>query len=214
MTHYPLLLASGQSGPSLYFGNASHSTTNTSSFSFSSMDFNVDNPSRLIIVAVHWYKFDTTASINSITVGGVTPTLVTSSLRAVSNSYIYSSIYSVQPSGSSGTIAVQFNKTATYGCSVATWAAYDLSSTTPVNTSAGNPSRTVTTQVGDVVVGAMTAVYDGAAATWSGVNLDYTNESSRMTRTGGSIIAPTAGSLVVDANSTGTDETMCVAVWR
>lgn len=215
MTHYPLLLTP-RPAPELYFGNASHSSVNTGTFSFTSMDFNVDNQNRLVIVAVHWYEFDTSAAITSITVGGVTPTLAASSSRAVSGgtgSFIYSALYYVQPTGTSGTIALQFNRSIDVGCSVATWAAYNLASNTPATTANGNPALSVTTQPGDVVVSAATAL-GSSAFTWTGLTENYDTASAGLGRSGASAVTQNNGALSVDAAASGTPVTMSVAVWR
>jgi len=216
VTHYPLILAQ-QRVPEVYFGNASHSSTVTGTFSFASMDFNVDNPNRLVIVAVHWYEFDTTADITSITVGGVTPTFVARGVRLVSGgtgSYIYAALYYVQPTGTSGTIALQFNRALDVGCSVATWSAYNLASNTPATSDAGNPARSVTTQPGDVVVAAATVVNPGNPATWTGATEDYDTQLAGLGRTGASAVTQNSGTLSVDATASGSPVTMAVAVWR
>lgn len=216
MTHYPLILTP-RPAPEVRATYQNHRTTNTSSFSFSSVDFDVDNANRVLVVGVHWFEFDTSAIINSISVGGVTPTLVASSSRLVSGgtgSFIYTSLYRVVVSGDSGTVSISFNRSVDYGCSIGVWSVYNLASATPVTTSSGDPSRSVSTLPGDVVISVATGVYDATNATWTGVTEDYDSAGNRMIRTGGSIISETNGALTVNAAPNAGNATMTVAVWR
>ena len=203
MTHYPLIIAP-QRAPEIYFGASAHSSTNTSTFSFTSLDFNIDNPERLVVVAVNYYEFDTAVTLSTITVGGLTPTLVTSGFRAVvggSGSFVYSALYQVQPSGTSGTVALTFSRVIDYGCSVGVWSAYYLNSTTAVSSLSGNDSVNLTVQPGDAVIAAATSVYDATNTTWTNATENYdTASSTRMTRSGASVLASTSGTLNVAAS--------------
>jgi len=220
MTHYPILMGAGPFGPSYLFNEARFSNTNTGTFAFSAVDFNSDSPDRLVIVAVHWYEFDTAASLDTISVGGVSATLVRSSYRLVSGgtgSYIYSALYRVQPTGTSGTINLQFSRGIDAGCSVATWSAYNLSSIIPATSAGGNPSRNVTTQTGDVVIACATGL-TYLESTWTGVTEDYDQfnvSGNGLSRTGGATVATTTGSLSVGVSAADSGPmTMVAAVWR
>ena len=202
MTHYPLIITP-QRAPEIYFGASAHSSTNTSTFSFTSLDFNIDNPERLVVVAVNYYEFDTSASVTSITVGGVTPTLVTSGFRAVtggSGSFVYSRLYQVQPTGTSGTVALTFNRSIDLGCSVGVWSAYYLNSTTAVSTATANDSVNLTVQPGDAVIATASGVYDATGTTWTNATENYDTSSNRMTRSGASVLSSTNGTLNIAAS--------------
>jgi hypothetical protein len=218
MTHYPILMGAGPFGPSYLFNEARFSNTHSSTFAFSAVDFNSDSPDRLVIVAVHWYKYDTTAGISTISVGGVPATLVRASSRLVgAGSYIYSSLYRVQPSGSSGTINLQFSSGVEAGCSVATWSAYNLSSIIPATSAGGIPSQSVATQTGDVVIACATGL-TFLNSTWTGVTEDYDQfnvSGSGLSRTGAATVATTTGSLSVGVSAADSGPmTMVAAVWR
>jgi len=202
VTHYPLIIAP-QRAPEIYFGAAAHSSTNTNTFSFTSLDFNIDNPQRLVVVAVNYYEFDTGVTLSTITVGGVTPTLVTSGTRAVtggSGSFVYSALYQVQPTGTSGTVALTFSRSIDYGCSVGVWSAYYLNSTTAVSSASGNDSVNLTVQPGDAVIAAATSVYDATNTTWTNATENYDSAPNRMSRSGASAAASTSGTLNVAAS--------------
>lgn len=203
MTHYPLIIAP-QRAPEIYFGASAHSSTNTGTFSFTSLDFNIDNPSRLVVVAVNYYEFDTSASITSITVGGVTPTLVTSGSRAViggSGSFVYSALYQAQPTGTSGTVALTFSRSIDFGCSVGVWSVYNLNSTTSFWLQSANDSVNLTVEPGDAMIATATSVYDATDTTWTNATENYdTNSSTRMSRSGASALASTSGMVNVAAS--------------
>jgi hypothetical protein len=212
-------MGAGPFGPSYIFNEARFSNTNTGTFAFSAVDFNSDSSNRLVIVAVHWFKFDTTAALSTISVGGVTPTLVRQATRFVgggSGSYIYSALYRVQPSGSSGTINLQFSSGIEAGCSVATWSAYNLSSIIPATSASGIPSQSVATQTGDVVIACATG-FTYLNSTWTGVTEDYDqfNLGNAISRTGGATVATTTGSLSVGVSAADSGPmAMVAAVWR
>lgn len=217
MTHYPLILTP-QTVPEIYFGGSSHSTTNTSSFSFTSMDFNVDNPQRTVVVAVNYYEFDTSVNITSITVGGATPTLVALATRGISGgtgSFIYAALYYAQPTGTSGTVAINFSRSIDRGCSVGVWSLYNLNSSAAVTSAVSNTgSVALTTQPGDLVVAATTGGSSGTNITWTNVTEDYDTSPNAMTRSGASAVSETNGTLTVSAAIDSGLNTLIGAVWR
>ena len=218
MTHYPLIIAP-QRAPEIYFGASAHSSTNTSTFSFTSLDFNIDNPERLVVVAVNYYEFDTAVTLSTITVGGVTPTLVTSGTRAVtggSGSFVYSALYQVQPTGTSGTVALTFSRNIDYGCSVGVWSAYYLNSTTAASSASGNDSVNLTVQPGDAVIATATSVYDATNTTWTNATENYDSAPNRMSRSGASALSSTSGTLNVAAscNTSAGGVIVSGAAWR
>jgi hypothetical protein len=218
VTHYPLIIAP-QRAPEIYFGASAHSSTNTSTFSFTSLDFNIDNPERLVVVAVNYYEFDTAVTLSTITVGGVTPTLVTSGSRAVvggSGSFVYSALYQVQPSGTSGTVALTFSRAIDFGCSVGVWSAYYLNSTTAASSASGNDSVNLTVQPGDAVIATATSVYDATNTTWTNATENYDSAPNRMSRSGASAVASTSGTLNVAAscNTSAGGVIVSGAAWR
>ena len=218
MTHYPLIIAP-QRVPEIYFGAAAHSSTNTSTFSFTSLDFNIDNPERLVVVAVNYYEFDTSVTLSTVTVGGVTPTLVTSGSRLVvggSGSFVYSALYQAQPTGTSGTVALTFSRAIDYGCSVGVWSAYYLNSTTAASSASGNDSVNLTVQPGDAVIATATSVYDATNTTWTNATENYDSAPNRMSRSGASALSSTSGTLNVAAscNTSAGGVIISGAAWR
>jgi hypothetical protein len=218
VTHYPLIIAP-QRVPEIYFGAAAHSSTNTSTFSFTSLDFNIDNPERLVVVAVNYYEFDTSVTLSTVTVGGVTPTLVTSGSRLVvggSGSFVYSALYQAQPTGTSGTVALTFSRAIDYGCSVGVWSAYYLNSTTAASSASGNDSVNLTVQPGDAVIATATSVYDATNTTWTNATENYDSAPNRMSRSGASALSSTSGTLNVAAscNTSAGGVIISGAAWR
>jgi len=217
MTHYPLIMAP-QTRPEVYFNGSSDSTTNAASFSFTSMDFNVDNPQRTVVIAVNFYEFDTSATISSITAGGTAATLVATANRLIAGgtgSFIYAALYYVQPTGTSGTIAITLNRSIDRGCSVGVWSLYNLNSSAAVTSAVSNTgSVALTTQPGDIVIAASTAGSSGTNTTWTNVTENYDSSPNAMTRSGASAITETNGTLTVSAAIDAGLNTLIGAVWR
>lgn len=163
--------------------------TNTGSFFFSNVPFGVFDPTRIIVIAIHWYEFDTSASITSLTVGGLSTTTRVSTSRLVaggSGSYVYCSMNTVKPTGTTGNVSLSFNRAINYGCVVGLWALYNVGSVVPVDTSIadGDGTFSLSAQPSDLVVAAATGVYDGSSTSWTNASENYDSITVRMLSSG------------------------------
>jgi hypothetical protein len=172
----------GGSGKTAEFVASRSSTSILSSYTFTDVPLGYYDPTRIIVLSVHWYRYDTSAFINSATVGGSSTTSRVSTSRLVyggSGSYVYCDLRTAAPTGATGTVSVVFNRGLNYGCAIGVWALYNVGSETPVATNVANTSGlfTLSAQPNDLVIAAATSVYYGTNTTWTNAteNFDVTN---------------------------------------
>jgi hypothetical protein len=172
----------GGSGKVADFVASRSSTAVSSSYTFTGVPLGYYDPTRIIVLSVHWYKYDTSAFINSATVDGSSTTSRVSTSRLVyggSGSYVYCDLRTAAPTGTTGTVSVVFNRAIDYGCAIGVWALYNVGSVTPVATNVANTSGlfTLSAQPNDLVIAAATGVYYGTNTTWTNAteNFDVTN---------------------------------------
>lgn len=168
--------ASSAEGRTLSFQEHQEDASNSSSYSFTNVDFGEANPNRSIVVVVGTDDGTGEGNVSGVTIGGVTATQV------VSNNYDYSfssrthcSIWIADvPSGATGTVVVTTDNT-TICCGISVYRLNDLASTTAADTANSNTSSSTSLDV-DVLIddfiiaGGMTG---GAAASWTGVTEDH-----------------------------------------
>lgn len=206
------------------------SSSNTSSFTFASVPLGVPDSTRLVVLTLSYYKFDTSVNLNSCTVAGVSTTRIIRTSRNInvgSGSLLYSEIRSVvlPTSVSSGDIEVSFSASVNRGCEVGVFTLLNLQSQTPVttvdgNASAGNPvDLSVNVQPADVAVAVSSGVFSSVsdATTWSGATeaYDTTRGSSELSRSAAYFQATAAQSpraVFVENSSAAT--TNILALWR
>lgn len=215
------LLGGGANKRADFLGYRS-SVVNTNSFSFSNVPFGIADPTRVIVATLHWYKFDTSASLSSFSIGGTSPTTRASASRSVpggSGSFIYTVLCTAQPTGTSGTVSVSFNRAVNYGCVVGLWALYNINSSTPVDVDAigsslGAGTFTLTAQSGDLVVAGAVGVYDGTGTTWTNASENYDVVSSRMLSSGAQREATAPGDPNVGFSMNAGQVIGVAGVWR
>lgn len=157
----------GGSQSKLAFLGTRTSSSIANSYSFSGVPLGTSDPTRIIVVSVGWYKFDTSATLNSCTVAGTSTTSRRASSLLVtggSGSYVYADLRTAAPSGTTGTVSLSFNNSLNYGVTIGLWALYNVSSAVPVDTSAtGSGSFSgLTANADDVLIAASNYVYDGS----------------------------------------------------
>jgi hypothetical protein len=177
-------------------------TDNTSSYSWTSVNFGAAASDRFLVVAVYGDAGSTNANVNSVTIGGVSASLLGT---AVGNGTTAQCQFwgAIVPTGTSGTIAISFSATrasAAYGL----WSISKLLSTTPVD-SYSDTDSTLSGSVSVVNSGVLLAaasVRDVTSFSWTGVSENFDSQvESVSTVTGGSLaLAGTAsGSVTVTA---------------
>jgi hypothetical protein len=190
-----------------------NSTTDASSYTFTSADIGTATDRSIVVVAIHYRS----SSISSVTVGGVSATQVVS-VGAGLNTAIY------RASGVTGTtanIVVNLSGTASR-CLVAVYALYNLRSNTPYDSSTTftlggtSQTRTLDTIVDGVIVAAGSA-NASRTFTWTGATENYdTVIESADSYSGASASATsnttTTVSLTIAGGSAGI--TYGIASWR
>lgn len=142
--------------PTLAYQTAATSGTDTTSYSFTSTAIGTDTgSSRTIIVGVFGTE-TTTSTISSITVGGVSGTLIHSNTQSAGAQSSRVAFYAFQGvSGTTATVAVTWS-TAQTRSGIIVWAAYNLSSITAVATASSTsmtaPALNVNTSADGMVL--------------------------------------------------------------
>lgn len=111
---------------------ATPDTTDTDTYTFSSQNLGTAAADRYIIVAAAGRTVSTDLNISSITVGGVTATVVQSAQSAVGDNDLTIAIAAV-PTGTTGDVVVTYNTTS-LRCQICLWRATGLASATPTDT--------------------------------------------------------------------------------
>lgn len=215
-----IALGGGGSGKEVSFQEARHSAANDFTFTFSNVNIGFADPTRLVVVGVHYYEFDTSVVLNSITIGGSSLSSVVSSSALVSGgsgSYIYSAIRSRAVStGTTATISLSFSRAINLGCSIGVWSLYGLNSNTAVSTDAysGAFDMSFTTQPDDIIIAALTGVNTAGPTTWTNISENYDTVSNSLSRSGASTQAISSGTLLVRGSNTLGTELSVGAQWR
>lgn len=206
------------------------SSSNTSSFTFADTPLGAPDSTRLVVLTLSYYKFDTTTDVNSCTVAGVATTRIIRNSRSISagtGSFVYSEIRSVvlPTSVSSGTIQISFSNSVNRGCEIGVFTLENLQSQTPVITvnddaSAGNPADlSVNVQPQDVAIAISSGVFSSVsdATSWSGATeaYDTTRGASELSRSGAYFQATaTQSPRPVSVTNPSAATTNALALWR
>ena len=174
----------GGSGKTANFVASRSSSSRLSSYTFTNVSLGYYDPTRIIVLSVHYFQRDTTVTLNSASVGGASTTSQISTNRLVygaSGSYVYCNLRTAAPTGATGTVSLSFSASAYYGCAIGVWALYNVGSATPIATDVANTSGlfTFSAQPDDLIVAAATSVYYGTNTTWTNAteNFDVINSS-------------------------------------
>lgn len=217
-------IGAGESGPSVIYRTQSGINLNTSTFNFLNQNIGFVDPTRVIVVAVHYYEYDTSTRITSFTINGISaPERVVRS-RAVSGgsgSFVYTALHSLAvPTGTTANINLTFVNNINYGCRIGVWSLYNVSSAVPVVTdsSTDTSSLDINVQPNDVGVVATTGVYGSGSFTWTNATERYdVVQATNLTSSGADFLALTTQTpRSITATSTGVTQgtANCAAVWR
>ncbi len=180
------------------------SGTDTTSYSFNSLDLGSAIAGKKNIVCAWGDTTVTGRTINSITIAGISASLHGGfEYTAVSGNIAYM-VWGVAdvPASATGTVAVGTSGTFSR-CGILVWAAYDLVSSTPVSTANEYADATAMTGAtldgGIVLAGAMG--YGGSAMTWTGATEDVdttvTVDGFALLQSGASDVTTGAGFSIV-----------------
>lgn len=100
---YPV---TGRKPPSISFIGFTEDTTDLTTYSFASVAIGAADPTRRVVVVVHWGENAVTRSLNSATIGGVAATIHAQTSAAIRGVAIISALV---PTGTTATIALTFS---------------------------------------------------------------------------------------------------------
>ena len=217
-------IGAGESGPSVIYRTQTGLGANTSSFSFAGQNIGYVDPTRVIVVAVHYYEYDTSAIITSLTVNGTSaPQRILRSrlVAGASGSYVYTALHSLAvPTATTATIAITFNRAIDYGCRIGVWSLYNVSSAVPVATDSSNDTSSldINVQPNDVGVVATTGVYGVGSISWTNATERYdVVQVNNLTTSGADFLAlttQTPRSVTATSTSVTQGTSNCMAIWR
>ncbi|MBK8467835.1 MAG: hypothetical protein IPL32_18645 [Chloracidobacterium sp.] len=211
------MVISGSGAASIVYTDDDYSftapATNTS-WTFSGVNIGTASATRLVIVGV--FYVNATPNTATCTIAGVagTSAVHTRSTGGTADETEAMIFTASVASGTTATITV--NTGTAKGCWIGVWSAYDLTSTTPVDTSVAPSSGTTITLDLDVSPGGVACGMGitPAASTWTGFTEDYDKISGVWTS--GASVASSSGAtpLTVRATTTSAGATMCAASFR
>lgn len=216
----PICMVIGATPASIVYntnnGRFTGPTTNTS-WSFSLTPIGTATATRLVIVGA--FYINTAASAATCTIGGISATEITAChIRTATGSGTETELRlfaATVPTGTSATVVVNTG-TAT-GCWIGVWSAYDLISTTAVDTAKQAPAGTTVTLDLNVSAGGVACGMGLTpnAVTWTGFAEDFDRINTVWTSGGSVESAAGATPMTVRvATSPGTGSVMCAASFR
>jgi hypothetical protein len=189
-----IYISSGAAPAEIAFLQSASSTANATTYTFSSQNLGTADAGRYIAVGVGGRGF---ASISSVTVGGVSATIV-SQLENGSSSNVAGIAIAAVPTGTTGDIVVTWNE-AGLRMGISVYRITNLTSPTisDVSTSTANdPSVTLDIPVNGIGMGMALAQTSSGTASWTGMteDADFNVESQ---------ISLSSGSIELEAGETG-----------
>lgn len=192
------------------------STTNASSYTFTSSDIGTDTNRSLVVVAVHTGSGGT---VDTVTIGGVSATRISGTGGGLNVALWAAS----GVSGTTATIVVTTPSTADR-CLIGVYALYNLISTTVVDfdstfalSGSTSLNRTIDVKAGGVIIAMASSNATGRTFTWTGVTEAYdTSLEAAHSYSGGSattsVNSATTVSFTIAGGSSGLTYTL--ATWR
>lgn len=163
-------------GGVLTFLQSTSSATDASEYTFSSQNLGDAAADRYIIVAVGSRDSGTTSqSISSVTVGGVSATIVVQQRNSATNTDVAGLAIAAVPNGTTGDVIVTFSETM-LRCSIALYRATGLSSATPTDngsSTATAPTYAIDVLAGGFAIGTANSGVNSGTATWTNLTEDY-----------------------------------------
>ena len=219
MQVYPLL---NQPLPSVQYCTNASSTSDLTTYTFSSQSLCEPSGSRYIVVGIGGGSNDagtSTYAINSVTVGGVSASSVVSNKDTNVAPNIAALWIAAVPSGTTGDVVVTFDR-ASSRAAIGVWALYNLNSATAVGTGGGASSdpqgANVNTSTDGIVI-AYGFNSGGGTASWTGVTENFDTTVEAVVTTGGSVanvVAATPRTVSVDWSTGNTRSAASAASWR
>ena len=182
MVNHLIGFGAGGNAAVLSFQQAVSSGVDSSTYTFSSVAFGAAHPSRVVYWAGGGIGNGALRTVSSVTIGGVTATVMHSSTVGTSRVDIYAALV---PTGTTGDIVVTYSGTM-FNCGGAVWSAVDaIAGTTAFHTAA------TTTDAASININVDTLGYaigvsfanGGTSCTWTGL----TEESDTLIEAGNNV---------------------------
>ncbi len=163
--------AGGSSPPSYTYNTRSIHTANNATNTFTALDIGAADPTRFVIIGIAVYAAGVGQNVSSVTIGGITATLLAGIRDTGSDarSMFYGALV---PTGTTADVIITAAGT-WQNCAVSSYSLYNLTSTTPfaTATSQASPCSLNANTTADAIVLAMTmtGVQNGITTTWVGV---------------------------------------------
>ncbi len=170
------LMGSTPRASATYITNSSN-TTGLTTYTFSSLSLGSAYVDRAIVIGVA-ARASSIQTISSVTVGGVSTTPIYQNgggTSSVAGFYIVA-----MPTGASGDVVVTFSG-AMVRAGVVVWSVRHLQSLTATGTYAltgGSPTAAINVSAGGVALGLVYNTNNTSGVTWTGLNLDFSNQVS------------------------------------
>lgn len=206
---------------SVALGGSAVSTADASSYTFSAVGIGTASSDRTVIVAAFARNSGSTASISSVTVGGLSATQQSSANYNVAGGSSVCGLYTIPyPTGTTDDVVVTLP--GTYArAGVAVYAVYGLVSVTPSATASATNATTLNLNTnvtaGSVCIGAVYTNPNGSA-TWTGLteDLDILIESANGLTTASALLSSAETPRTIScaiASGVATNIVGCTGVW-
>jgi len=193
-------LIAGGAAPEFAFLQGALDNANSATYTFTAQSLGTAHADRIIIAAV-MSRNGGSVSLSSVTIGGVTASIVVSD--TLSNDIAALAVAAV-PSGSTGDVVVTHSTSGSVRCAVALYRAVGFSATPGAVASdiSGSRSISIAVPTDGVAIGAFKRG-NSVAITWTGVDEDYNVTSEAASRLSSASRAyPGGGTQTVEVNAT------------
>lgn len=153
---------------------ATTDTSDTNSYTFASQNLGTADAGRYIIVSIISRKATTSATISSVTIGGVSATITKQVTNTASNTNVAGIAIANVPTGATGDIVVTLSATM-LRCAIGVYRATGLASVTAYDSdssTATDPSVSLDVPIGFAVGVGLSAV-SGGSASWTGLTENF-----------------------------------------
>lgn len=199
--------------PSVTYNNSYSSTTNASSYTFSASAIGTADSTRLVVVVAHTNNLS--ASVSSMTIGGISAT----SAVSAGSAQLVSIWYAIVPTGTTADIVLTLGATSNNAV-IGVYSLYHIVSTTPTtsnNLTVGGTSNATNTSVkkDGIIIAGITGSTN-STTTWTNATENYDTAVESTVRSG-------ANSVLVQDNASYTTTavitvsgnfTQVAAAWR
>lgn len=200
------------SAASITFLQTASSTTNATSYTFSAQNFGTASSDRLIACAFS-AKGGSSTALTSLTIGGVTATLVASAAGATVDDNIVALYVAAVPTGTSGSVVATLNGSSAFRAHIALWSITGANATPHDTDSQNGFAVSVDTPANGVSIVAYVS-QSTTAKTWTGGTERYDDTTEAVIKSSGtSDNHASAATLNVSTGNVGSFQRIVGATW-